>query len=201
MNQRQAIVWRTLVQSFVVALLARPSRWLLLPFAPRLVRGLYATARAESQLTADAVGDEGASVGVLQFHVTTWERLGMPARLTIEGADADARVSPEQQGEAAARYLVDALRTSPARWWRLLVGTTAVSLPAWRSLWLRGPARDIPYSDPDWVVRYVSPRTIAYRSWEAPPVQYRYAWGATVLGLVSPLAFGVLSGFFARWSR
>lgn len=90
----------------------------------RLMRALYATAWVESAMNPDAVGDAGASIGILQFNVV---RVGLVSR---DGW----RKSAFWSGVGAVRYI--ALLDTADVWALLKPGLSG--LAAWRSYWRAG---------------------------------------------------------------
>jgi hypothetical protein len=153
-------VWSAYL-SGALAELARPVHWPLVLGLPVIVRGLWATAWAESFMRSSAVGDGGASVGVAQFQTTTWKRLGLPE---VEDG-RDARTSPELSGRASVRYVSEAVRSG----WALRL----LRLRGWRVLWTRGPGAT-------WTATVgqdlVKPDTIGARAWASPPAAVWLSW-------------------------
>ena len=92
----------------------------------RLVRGVVMTGLVESALNADAIGDDGRSIGVLQFNEVRADLL----------TRRDWRRSPFWSGYAVARYL----RAVGARVATQRPGIQG--LAAWRSAWIRGEVLD-----------------------------------------------------------
>lgn len=97
---------------------AGPVRWVAL---------VLATSAQEAGYSSTAAGDDGDSVGMLQFNVNTW-----PA---LTGRDLDDRTSPFLSGFYAARYVAEALLASP-RWW--LLGVPVVGFVVMRWMWTNG---------------------------------------------------------------
>jgi hypothetical protein len=130
----------------------------------RLARGVLTTAVTESALAPDAVGDDGRSIGVLQFNDVRADLLDRK----------DWRLSPFWSGFAVAKYL------------RITDGRIATLRPeldgaaAWRSLWVRGRALE-PGDDRDLgpLARIVW-REIGSRFWWLTAIQI----GAFVLLIV-----------------
>jgi hypothetical protein len=108
----------------------------LLPYLPaqHIRQALAYTAIAESSLNATASGDNGRSIGVLQFLDTTAERLApeVPYRM-------DWRKIPRACGFAAVVYIAQAVRDNP-EWKDLLTVEDPLSrLAAFRVLWRYNP--------------------------------------------------------------
>lgn len=176
----QRATWRATLLGALSYLVRTPRLWWMLLVLPRLVRGLWASAWSESYMDASAVGDDGESVGVLQFHRRTWERLG-------GGGD---RTDPGVSGAAAVAYL----GAAPRRWWaRLWLTGGQESLRAWRAYWVRGPQGGLP------TPRDGDAGPIATEAWRRVPVEYYVAWVARALLLVPPVA--ALAGTLGLRSR
>lgn len=101
--------WWALVQLWFWGLLS----WLLHPiiwigFGPlKWMAMLGATAAQESTYNPSASGDNGRSIGILQFYDTTWSDLAL--------GDLDRRYSLMWQGWAAGKYVQTAILYS--FWW------------------------------------------------------------------------------------
>lgn len=117
-------VWLGGIAGYIVS----PTLWLAFPGLLGWLVSLAITAAQESAYLADAEGDGGESLGVLQFYVPTREALGM--------TDAHA-LSPAWSGYYAARYVQGALLTD-IRWWAIAL--PILGTPFLRFLWTHGPS-------------------------------------------------------------
>jgi hypothetical protein len=151
-----------------------------------LLRGLWATAISESNLNAEAVGDGGDSVGLLQFRSAVWTELG--------AGELPERLEPAAQGRAAVRYLGRA-----ARPWALVAPMGG--LEAWRILWTRGVEMSAPPDLEAWRARYLSDESLARRAWAAPPTVYYLAWIPTFFLWQTPLTLVMGAVFGASTPR
>jgi hypothetical protein len=170
-EQRRSARW--LVFGTLLGLIA--SGWGLLYPAGRAIRGVLATGFAESFLASDALGDAGASVGILQFNDVNKDLMKR------EGW----RLSPFYSGFAVARYLAsrDAVVAT------LRPGVDG--LAAWRSAWVRGRALE-PGDHTD-----VGP--LARLAWESIGARYQaatigqYVALALLVVLMPPIAVVLLA--------
>jgi len=91
-----------------------------------MMRGLWMTAASESNFDGTALGDDGASVGILQFNVVNLELVRRQ----------DWRLSSFWSGLAAVRYI------GRQDWPELLalLRPGDAGAVAWRSLWVSGDA-------------------------------------------------------------
>lgn len=123
--------WKTLVLLSLGTLagwLTHPVLWLVGgPF--RWWAMMMSTASQESSFNAMAEGDDGMSIGVLQFWKPTWEALGM--------VNPDDRMRPFLVGYIATRYVQNAI-VADLRW--LYIGLPFVGMGVLRHLWTNGPA-------------------------------------------------------------
>jgi hypothetical protein len=174
LTDEQASVFMRMLVGALLALVVSPLQWWWLLFLPRLIRGLWTTAIAESNLNAGAVGDGGDSVGVLQFRSATWAGLGV--------GSLEDRTNPSVQGSAAVRYL----RLAKAPW--RLVAPGRAGLASWRALWTIGPEGQAGPPSGEWERRYLAPDSLTVRSWEAPPTVYYLAWIPTILLWQTPIS-------------
>jgi len=109
--------------------LLHPLVWVVAgPF--KFIALMQMTAAQESTYNPNAVGDEGRSVGMLQFYDSTWE--------TLELGDLDRRYSVFWQAWAAGKYVQSALLHDLGWVWRLLVPYYCAAYC--RVLWTNGVA-------------------------------------------------------------
>jgi len=117
----QLILWGSLSWLLhpLVWVVAGPMKWLAL---------LQMTAAQESTYNPDAIGDDGRSVGMLQFYDSTWEGL--------ELGDLSRRNSIFWSSWAAGKYVQGALLHDFGWIWRLLVPYYGAAYA--RVLWTNG---------------------------------------------------------------
>ena len=121
--------WAVVVQLLIgglVSWLLHPIIWILGPV--KFVAILLATAAQESTYNNEAAGDEGRSVGALQFYDSTWTGLGL--------GDLDRRKSALWASWGAAKYISDAFTSEPGWVWRLLLPYFGAGYA--RLLWVNG---------------------------------------------------------------
>jgi hypothetical protein len=160
LTKEQGQAWVAVLSGAVAYIAANPGRWWLFVFLPRIIRGLWATAASESNFNPSAQGDQGTSVGILQFQRRTWERLG--------GGDI---TDPREQGAAAIAYILEA---GPS-WGGRLLSPFGRPLLAWRTLWVGGRSYAYP-PDSETIERLTGENTLGRRAWSAPPWQWFGAW-------------------------
>ena len=107
--------------------ITHPGIWLVMPFF-RWLAFLAGTAAQESGFNASIAGDDGRSVGMVQFYDTTWTAI-------TDGRALEDREKPWMVGYYAAVYLQTAL-FSNWRWW--LIGLPVVGWFLGRTLWRYG---------------------------------------------------------------
>jgi len=153
-----------LVAGGLVSWLLHPLIWVLGPV--KFVSILLATAAQESTYTADASGDDGRSVGALQFYDTTWTGL--------ELGDLDRRKSVWWSSWAAAKYIADAWVREPGWVWRLLLPYYGGGYA--RLLWVNGVNSGLTRSFADMVAYWDSEgaaRT-AWNTWRV--ISLPFSW-------------------------
>lgn len=162
-NDQNKRAGRMLILGTILGLVASGWGWFV-PWS-RMVRGVVTTAMAESAFDPAAVGDNGASIGILQFNDVRADLLSRK----------DWRLSPFLSGYAVARYL----RATDARIAVLRPGLDG--LAAWRSAWVRGSALE-PGDQRD-------VGAIALVTWEAVGGSYWYFTAVQVVAFGLALFF------------
>lgn len=109
-----------------------PVLWPVGPFC--WVARILATAETESGFSPTAAGDDGASVGPLQFKADTW--------VSVSAAPLSARTEGYASGVAAASYVSLAIATN----WRYML----VYVPFFGSIYMREIWRAGSGSTPSW---------------------------------------------------
>lgn len=116
---------------------AHPLIWLC--FGPfRWIAAILMTAAQESSYNASAEGDDGASVGILQFTAPTWEALG---------GDPDRRTSSMLSGWYAGAYVQNAILTD-VRW--LWMAVPVYGYAVMRFLWTHGAGSGLSIAGEAW---------------------------------------------------
>lgn len=113
---------------------SRTLRFWAAPWIPcwMLRQAMAYTALAESDLNPTAVGDAGASVGLVQFYERTAGNLSVPWPW-------DWRTNPVASGWASVEYVAQAVKADPS-WKPLLTDPdTDRRLATWRVLWRYNP--------------------------------------------------------------
>jgi hypothetical protein len=126
--------WAACALGGTLGYLVSPRIWLTLTGPFRWLSMLSATMAQESDYTADAQGDEGASWGIVQFSVSAWSTAtgSNPSGDTAN----DPRLSPFRSGYASARYVNAALGESFTWTWKMAVPVLGFS--AMRMMWTGG---------------------------------------------------------------
>lgn len=126
--------WVLCPRAWPLALVGYPIRWMLL---------VVWNAWHESRLEPAAIGDQGRSIGVLQFFApTAAELMGRPSlaswliRRRFGAGDLNWRYSPFWSGVAASAFLGSALAADSTWYWRLaLPGYDGAAI---RYMWTHG---------------------------------------------------------------
>ena len=163
-----------LIVGGLVSWLFHPLIWILGPC--KFVSILLATAAQESTYTADASGDDGRSIGALQFYDSTWTGLGL--------GNLDRRRSVWWSSWAAAKYIADAFVDRPGWIWRLLLPYYGAGYA--RLLWVNGVSSGLTRDFSEMMAYWNSEgaaRT-AWNTWRliSLPVSYllwMYGWSRT----------------------
>jgi len=192
----QCSSWLALWAGGFIGWVTTPSIWLFAgPF--RWLAMLGGMASAESAYDRDAVGDDGLSVGILQFSKGMWAAAsGVDAWEPAEGEsrepldtfqDNDPRFSPFQSGVVAAKYVQIALINTP-RWWTFILPLYGFAVV--RYMWTCGVdtrCAERPAFDSSLV-----PSGAPRGKWDRASQQGRRASGAPNRGLTSFIAWRVL---------
>lgn len=159
----------------LVGFVTHPLVWAVSLFNPAVyLMAIGATAGQESDYSATAAGDDGDSVGLLQFNVNTWPDL--------TGRELADRTSPWWSGYYAAAYVQDALLASWL-WWPLLM-IPVFRIAAYRHLWTHGASASS--AESAWSESWSDETSIGNRTWPA----YRFwllVFGAPALVIAGML--------------
>jgi hypothetical protein len=132
-------VWFSCSAGALLGYFLNPRIWLTLTGPFRWWSFISATMAQESNYTADASGDDGASLGVLQFgdmHLA--EFVGSS---TLSSGSGDPRLSPFKSGFYSAKYVSSTLSNSLSWYWRVAVPVLGFS--AIRMMWTGGSSETI----------------------------------------------------------
>lgn len=132
-------VWFSCSLGALLGYFLNPRIWLTLTGPFRWWSMISAMMAAESDYTADASGDEGQSLGVLQFgsmHLADF--VGSSALSSGEG---DPRLSPFKSGFYSAKYVSSTLSNSFDWYWKM--ATPVLGFSALRMMWTGGSSAEI----------------------------------------------------------
>lgn len=176
------------VAGAAVSWLVSPVTWLVL-WPGVLVAFLAGLARTESRFDAGCVGDDGASLGIVQFNINN-EVVGPLITPVNAATPSDPRLSAFWSGWYAVKNVQRALLTSPS-WWA--IGIPWLGYGVLRLLWVHGPERGL-----------TRPEGLLSAAWsvmtdpserDAPGVTAFLVWRAIGLALlVAGAAVAVASG-------
>jgi hypothetical protein len=132
-------VWFSCSLGTLLGYVVHPRIWLTLTGPFRWWSFMSATMAQESNYTADASGDDGQSLGVLQFG--TMHLSGFIGADSLTSGSADPRLSPFKSGYYAAKYVSDTLSNSFSWYWKTAVPVLGFS--AIRMMWTGGSSAEI----------------------------------------------------------
>jgi hypothetical protein len=132
-------VWFSCSLGALFGYLVSPRIWLTLTGPFRWLAMVSASMAQESDYTADALGDSGESLGVLQFG--DMHLVGFVDSGSLIATEGDPRLSPFRSGFYAARYVNETLGNS---WrWYVKFATPVLGFAAMRMMWTGGSGEEI----------------------------------------------------------